>query len=277
MRHCFEEIDASKTYYFGVASPKTRFTIEKVGTSLSEKSFKWDKENYDVFIGRVEVCGIGYFPITEGLISAPEERIAFVVPHEGFHLQVQDLREARKNIMLEEAMADIVGVDQACHIMKEYYGESSFHYKQALKLKGDYSIITKFFKELAETLNHGFLSCETEGEKLKTKKEILKKAKLQQIRLLQETDGWCKDVLNRPLNNASIAHIYRYAAFHGLVEDVYDHHSFNESMEIFRETLRRAKTQGLEAGVNTLLENSSGINTKADYGNAINVYEGLKN
>ena len=56
------------------------------------------------FFYRIEAVATGHVPITQMLAAASVERLATVIPHEDFHLQVRDLPDR-----VAEAATTLVG------------------------------------------------------------------------------------------------------------------------------------------------------------------------
>src|SRR5690348_13061486 len=63
-----------------------------------------DENKYDVFFYPIEAVATGDVPVTQALAAASVERVATVVPHEDFHLQVSDLPDR-----VAEAATTLVG------------------------------------------------------------------------------------------------------------------------------------------------------------------------
>jgi hypothetical protein len=63
-----------------------------------------DENKYDVFFYPIEAVSTGDVPVTQALAAASVERLATVVPHEDFHLQVSDLPDR-----VAEAATTLVG------------------------------------------------------------------------------------------------------------------------------------------------------------------------
>jgi Putative aminopeptidase len=63
-----------------------------------------DEDKYDVFFYPIEAVSTGHVPVTQALAAASVERLATVVPHEDFHLQVTDLPDR-----VAEAATTLVG------------------------------------------------------------------------------------------------------------------------------------------------------------------------
>ena len=202
-----------------------------------------DENKYDVFFYPIEAVSSGNVPVTQALAAASVERVATVVSHEDFHLQVSDLPDR-----VAEAATTLVGF-LAGSAAVENLGDTQLRLDADLFLKKA-EILNRYYDRLGalyRAARRGAIS----------KPRALTEKRLLFIRLERE----CAAIQPEPrsfnrctpvANNAGLAFDYTYTRDYPLVYAVYQ--ACRQDLRCTIEAIDRAPRKRPEAKVIRYLE-----------------------
>jgi hypothetical protein len=242
----FETVDESKLYYHSLTyCPRTKFILnKKIANSLEElqRLERSLSPQYEIFYKKIVAYGGPQVPVTKRLLESSFPKITSAILHEKWHRSVREYYSG-KNLMIDEACAEVVSWHHTQKILTDYFGLDSKEMEAFMdkfsRLKNDIKIINSLVPQLYDVY-HSNMS-------LKEKEKIRKN-------LVEEKN---KDMRYWKLipNNAQILEFYIYTALYPLCEDVYLRN--RGSIKILKKSLKWSKMLGLKAGIRYLLKNSA--------------------
>lgn len=178
----------------------------------TKKGCPLDENKYDVFFYPIEAVSTGNVPVTQALAAASVERLATVVPHEDFHLQVSDLPDR-----VAEAATTLVGF-LAGSAAAETLGntrlrdEAELFLRKAVMLNGYFERLSALYK----SARSGGIS---KSGALEQKRLVMTALVVECAALQPEPRSFnrCAPVAN----NAGIAFDYTYTRDYPVVYQVY--------------------------------------------------------
>jgi predicted aminopeptidase len=180
-------------------------------------------EGYDAFIGRVDAfSSLGFFsdPVYSFMKNFPVFRIASLIIHEQTHATLYIKNQAQFN----EEMAMFMGKEGALRFIKARYGDSSAHYRSAIKERKDEDEYFKLIKSLYLKLKPIYDGKGTDAEKLDMKHSIIKNfkdsvsANYDSIFLSPEYRGIATMNINNALIAIEMTYTYDLDRFYELYE-----------------------------------------------------------
>lgn len=171
-----------------------------------------DENKYDVFFYAIEAVSSGDVPVTQTLAAASVERVATVVSHEDFHLQVSDLPDR-----VAEAATTLVGF-LAGAAAAENLGNTQLQLDADLFLRKA-AILNRYYNRLGALYRSVRKGAISKSRALEEKRRLF--AALRQdcgsIQPEPRSFNRCATVLN----NAGLAFDYTYTRDYPLVYAVY--------------------------------------------------------
>lgn len=260
--HAFEKEDYSiDSYYWIMFSPKTKLRLDykmfsnKLQAKQAEAKLS---SEYDTDV-RGSKGHSGDCVIIKSLVLSDSERIAYVVVHEKWHNFVNDI-SSPENRLIDEAAARAIGFNESMNIMKKSYGMNS-EYWSATEEREESRAESIALNALARSLYELYESDKLESEILKEKQKAL--------RYFNMTYG--KKLGYNIKNNADFCDQYMYTALYPLTDRIYQKYG-KEAIPLFVTSMRIAKEQGFNAGVNELLKYYDGLDTGI-YKKAFNIFK----
>ncbi len=196
------------------------------------------ESKYDVFFYPIEAVSTGHVPVTQALAAASVERLATVVPHEDFHLQVSELPDR-----VAEAATTLVGFLTG-NAAAESLGNTRLRTEAEIFLKKAV-ILNRYYDRLSVLYRSARGGAISKAGALAEKKRLL--TALQQecatIRPEPRSFNRCAPVAN----NAGVAFDYTYTRDYPLIYEVY--RTCREDLRCTIEAIERAPRKRPEAEV----------------------------
>lgn len=172
-----------------------------------------NEKKYDVFFYPIEAVASGHVPVTQALAAAPVERLATVVSHEDFHIQVRELPDP-----IAEAATTLVGF-VAGSAAAESIGRADLRLDAELFLRKA-AIVNRSYERLSRVYQSVRVGVLSKARALEEKQEMLR-ALEQECGSVQPAPQSFNRCVSAP-NNAGLAFDYTYTRYYPLVYAVYE-------------------------------------------------------
>jgi len=210
----------------------------------SQEGCPVDENKYDVFFYPIEAISTGEVPVTQMLASASVERLATVVPHEDFHLQVSDLPDR-----IAEAATTLVGF-LAGAAAAEKFGNTQLQFDADLFLRKAV-ILNRYYDRLSALYRSARRGAISKSGALEQKRRLF--AGLQRECLAIQPEPRAFNRCAPALNNAGLAFDYTYTRDYPLVYGVYQ--VCRQDLRCTIDAIDRAPRKKREAAVIGYLQN----------------------
>ncbi|HEY1240248.1 MAG TPA: hypothetical protein VGF16_06805 [Bryobacteraceae bacterium] len=208
----------------------------------SAEGCRVDETKYDVFLYAAEALSSGHVAVTRALAAATLERLATVVPHEDFHVQIRDLPHA-----VAEPAATLVGLVTGAAAVERLgsglTGEAELFLRKA-------SIVNRYYGEL-----HA-LYAESRGQVALTGKQRVFASLERECRAIQPLPRSFNSCVPA-FNNAGLAFDYTYTRYFPLVFDVY--RSCGRDLRCTIQVIEKAPHRGEREAVEYLRKHAGAV------------------
>jgi len=208
-----------------------------------------DEDKYDVFFYTAEAVATGHAPITEALAAASPERVAMVVPHEDFHVQVRELPDR-----IAEAAATLVGFATAAVASgSEATSEAELFLRKS-------AIINRYYDQLGAVYRRRRSRIISTSEALREKCRLLE-ALQKECAAIQPDPRSFNKCVSAP-NNAGLAFDHTYTKFYPLIYRIFS--ACGQDLRCTVEIITRAPKRGSETETIRYFEERSMFTDRPD-------------
>lgn len=192
-----------RCYYTGKL--ELPFSYDKLKLRKGTKDgCRLDEKKFDIFFYPMEAVASGHAPVTQALNLSPAERVATVVAHEDFHMQVRDLPDP-----IAEAATTLIGFLASAAVQTERLpGEAQLFLQKA-------AIINRSFESL-----DAIYQAQPKGRALEEKRKMFQ-ALGQECAAIQPAPRTFNRCVSAA-NNAGLAFDYTYTRYYPLMYSVYE-------------------------------------------------------